>query len=160
MSTNTSPLAPNVLRASLRQRFIAHYLDRFILLIMAGLIVLWSGYYYSEIDPGTGSEVAFLFLISQILCFQGVLALFVGASIKGTTPGKWLLRLYVVKWDGRQASAATILLRETLAKGISALVWGFLWAVFSDDDLAAHDRIMQTQVIYVKRVKGGEEKDD
>ena len=159
MSSGTANPPQNIYYATFLQRLIAHCLDRIIILAALVLIGLWSGFYYSEIDPKAGSEIAGLFCLSQILCFQAPLLLFIFTAMKGTTPGKRLLRLYVIKWDGTRANALTILLRETFAKAISACVWGYLWALFDDYDRAAHDRIMQTQVIYVERAKRGEKND-
>jgi len=69
--------------------------------------------------------------------------------LNGTTPGKAILRLYVVKKDGQKAGFGTMVVREWILKLISAyfLFLGFLWALFNRDRRTWHDMILGTYVV-------------
>jgi uncharacterized RDD family membrane protein YckC len=75
----------------------------------------------------------------------------VGWSRWGTTPGKWLLRLYVCDLDGRPGvSPGRALLRLGGAVlSLATLGWGFLRAGLAADHRALHDRLAGTYVAYV-----------
>jgi len=69
--------------------------------------------------------------------------------LNGTTPGKAILRLYVVKKDGQKAGFGTMVVREWILKLISAyfLFLGFLWALFNRERRTWHDMILGTYVV-------------
>ena len=68
---------------------------------------------------------------------------------KGTTIGKKLLGMRVVKENGEQAGFWTMLIREYIGKIISALIlWlGFLWVLFDKENQGWHDKLMSTYVV-------------
>lgn len=68
---------------------------------------------------------------------------------RGTTPGKNLLGMRVIKEDGQHAGFLTMLIRECIGKWISGLVFalGFLWILFDRDNQGWHDKLMSTYVI-------------
>lgn len=77
-----------------------------------------------------------------------VLPMFSGRSI-----GKMLAGLRIVRTDGSQAPARSILLRHTVGYAVTAasLGIGFLISVLSSKGLALHDYIAGTVVIYAER---------
>lgn len=67
---------------------------------------------------------------------------------KGTTPGKAILRIYIVKKDGRIADFGTMIVREWIVKLISTPFFlGFLWALFDKEKRTWHDMILGTYVV-------------
>ena len=67
---------------------------------------------------------------------------------KGTTPGKAILGIYVVKKDGRSAGFGTMIVREWIVKWISTpLSLGFFWALFDKEKRTWHDMILGTYVV-------------
>jgi uncharacterized RDD family membrane protein YckC len=68
---------------------------------------------------------------------------------RGTTPGKHLLGMHVMKEDGRRAGFLTMLVREWVGKFISGMIMalGFLWILFDRDNQGWHDKLMSTYVV-------------
>lgn len=68
---------------------------------------------------------------------------------RGTTPGKNLLGMRVVKEDGTPATFITMLIREWVGKPISALVFslGFLWILFDREKQGWHDKLVSSYVV-------------
>jgi len=68
---------------------------------------------------------------------------------RGTTPGKKLLGMRVIKDDGTSAGFFTMLIREWIGKLISGLFLGlgFLWILFDRDKQGWHDKLMSTYVV-------------
>jgi uncharacterized RDD family membrane protein YckC len=68
---------------------------------------------------------------------------------RGTTPGKMMLGLRVMKEAGPTAGFGTMLLRETVGKWISGLVFalGYLWILFDRDRQGWHDKLASTYVV-------------
>ncbi|WP_324717224.1 RDD family protein [Carboxydochorda subterranea] len=90
--------------------------------------------------------------------FWGILALIVmiGYPIwalitfaKGTSPGKQLLGMFVVKQDGRRAGFGTMLVREWIGKVLSGLLFslGYLWILFDRERQGWHDKLASTYVV-------------
>lgn len=69
----------------------------------------------------------------------------------GVTPGKAAVGLRVRRTDGTLPGIPAMLLREWIAKYISALFFylGYLWAIFDRDRQAWHDKIAGTVVVRV-----------
>jgi len=55
----------------------------------------------------------------------------------------------VVKEDGRNADFFTMLIRETVGRALSCLVFflGFLWMLIDKDNQAWHDELLRTYVV-------------
>lgn len=96
----------------------------------------------SNVAAGMGVVVSFLLAI----CY-GVVALILFA--RGTTPGKYVLGMYVMKEDGRRADFLTMLVREWIGKFISGmfLSLGFLWILFDKERQGWHDKLVSTYVV-------------
>lgn len=67
----------------------------------------------------------------------------------GATPGKMLLKIRVVNTEYKPVSFLQVLLRETIGKFLSGLVWnlGYLWALWDKDKQTWHDKIAKTYVV-------------
>ena len=68
---------------------------------------------------------------------------------KGTTPGKNILGMRVVKENGETAGFGTMLVREWIGKLISGMLLslGFLWILFDRDRQGWHDKLASTFVV-------------
>ena len=68
---------------------------------------------------------------------------------QGTTPGKRMRGMRVVKEGGQQAGFGTMLVREWIGKVISGMVFslGFLWILFDRDRQGWHDKLVSTYVV-------------
>jgi uncharacterized RDD family membrane protein YckC len=131
--------------ASPGKRFGAHVLDMaapffalFLILVVAGAGAATG----SEAGVGLGGLLGFTLALGY-----AVWALMLFA--RGTTPGKSLLGMHVMKEDGRRADFMTMLLREWVGKFISAMVFslGFFWILFDRDNQGWHDKLMSTYVV-------------
>jgi uncharacterized RDD family membrane protein YckC len=94
-----------------------------------------------------GFLVAFAILIVYIV---GAIRLFA----RGTTPGKKMLNMYVVKEDGQRAGFGTMLFREWIGKWISGFIFllGYLWILLDRDRQAWHDKFASTYVVEQCRI--------
>lgn len=83
------------------------------------------------------------------LLFVGYIIWAVRLFSRGTTPGKSLLGMRVVKEAGPAAGFGTMLLRETIGKWISGLIFslGYLWILFDKDRQGWHDKLASTYVV-------------
>ncbi len=70
----------------------------------------------------------------------------------GTTFGKLVLRVQVVRVNGEPPGFWTMLLREVIGKLLSGLLLylGFLWAIWDQNRQAWHDKIAGTVVVHRK----------
>jgi uncharacterized RDD family membrane protein YckC len=68
---------------------------------------------------------------------------------RGTTPGKRLLGMRVVKESGENARFGTMFFREVIGKAISAMILslGFIWIFLDRDRQGWHDKLASTYVI-------------
>lgn len=102
--------------------------------------------------PGFG--IRNIFLLALLLgAFNLFTTIFLWAT-NGYTPGKWMLKMRVVKTDGGKIGFLDALLRELIIKCIanSALsgllnIGSFIWGCFTEDHKTAHDLLVKTRVI-------------
>ncbi|WP_068513477.1 RDD family protein [Caldimicrobium thiodismutans] len=68
---------------------------------------------------------------------------------RGTTLGKMVLGMRVVKTDGRRAGFFTMLFRELIGKSISGFFFslGFLWILLDRERQGWHDKLASTYVV-------------
>jgi len=111
----------------------------FLILVVAGGVGAAAG---TEEGPGVGLFLGFLLFVAYIIWAFVLFA-------RGTTPGKKLLGMRVVKEDGSNAGFLTMLIREWIGKAISGLILslGFLWILFDRDNQGWHDKLMRTYVV-------------
>ena len=93
-----------------------------------------------------GSAVATLIGVG-ILAAYAVLALVLFA--RGTTPGKHLLHMRVIKANGADAGFLTMLGREWIGKWISGMVFslGYIWILIDREHQGWHDKLLETYVV-------------
>lgn len=93
-------------------------------------------------DGGVGGGVMILLLLGYA---AWALMLF----SRGTTPGKNLLGMRVIKESGESAGFGTMLFREWIGKIISAFVFGigFLWILLDKERQGWHDKLASTYVV-------------
>jgi uncharacterized RDD family membrane protein YckC len=128
------------------KRLGAYFLDVAIPLVAIFIIFAVAG-----AGAATGSDAGFG--VSGLLGTALAIGYVVWALMlfaRGTTPGKNLLGMYVMKEDGRRAGFLTMLLREWIGKFISGLIFalGFLWILFDRDNQGWHDKLMSTYVVH------------
>ena len=75
-------------------------------------------------------------------------------ATNGYTPGKWILKMRVVKINGQKISFLDAFLRELVIKCIANSILSgilniisFIWGCATDDHKTAHDLVAQTRVI-------------
>jgi uncharacterized RDD family membrane protein YckC len=103
------------------------------------------------VGAATGSDAGFgLAALLGLALGVGYIVWALMLFARGTTPGKNLLGMYVMKEDGRRAGFLTMLLREWIGKFISGMVFalGFLWILFDRDNQGWHDKLMSTYVVH------------
>lgn len=131
--------------ASPGRRIGAYVLDGLIplsVLLVGGLVAVVNGdFQKQEISTAPLVTVGVL-----LLAFVGW-ALFLLSE--GTSPGKQLLGMWVMKRDGRRAGFFTMLIRETIGKIISGMLFslGFLWILFDRENQGWHDKLLGTYVV-------------
>ena len=142
---HTNIINPSVGKlASPGRRLGAYVLDLVIpvvALILVFTVIGAGGATGTEAGTGAGG------IIGALLFLAYVVWAFVLFS-RGTTPGKNLLGMRVIKEDGAPAGFMTMLIREWIGKAISGLILslGFLWILFDKDNQGWHDKLMSTYV--------------
>ena len=132
--------------ASPIKRLGAYIFDLLIPIVALFLIFLIGGGIGAAIGGeeggGVGIVLGFLLLVAYIVW---ALVLFA----KGTTPGKRLLGMRVIREDGRNAGFFIMLIRELVGKAISGMILslGFLWILFDRDNQGWHDKLVSTYVV-------------
>ena len=68
---------------------------------------------------------------------------------RGTTPGKWMVGLRVVRQSGKRAGFMTMFFREFIGKMLSGLVFclGYFWILIDKDNQGWHDKLVTTYVV-------------
>jgi uncharacterized RDD family membrane protein YckC len=79
-------------------------------------------------------------------------------ATNGYTPGKWILKMRVVKISGEKISFLDAVLRELVIKCIAnSLLSGFLnigsfiWGCVTEDHKTVHDLLVKTRVVECDR---------
>ncbi|MCB2213470.1 RDD family protein [bacterium] len=122
--------------ASPAKRLIAYILDLIIPVIAISMMVGMS----------EGSDFGAIFGTILFLAYiVGAIYLF----LRGTTPGKRVMGMYVVKENGKRAGLLTMLLRETVGKWLSGLVMslGWIWILIDKENQGWHDKLASTYVV-------------
>jgi len=144
---HTNVVNPRIGRlASPGRRLGAYFLDLLVPFVALFLIFVVAGAgAATETEGGAGLGI----LLGILLFIAYVIWAFV-LFARGTTPGKKLLGMRVVKEDGRNAGFFTMLIRELIGKAISGLIFllGFLWILFDRDNQGWHDKLMSTYVVH------------
>lgn len=105
---------------------------------------------------GPASRFAFanIIIIVMLLGAFNLFTTIILWATNGYTPGKWILKMRVVKINGGKISFLDAVLRELLIKCIAnSLLSGFLnlgsfiWGCVTDDRKTVHDLVVQTRVV-------------
>lgn len=140
-NSETENLASDVKYASNLYRYAASSLD--------GLITAILGFIFALIltsnEPETGGNLISLFSLIYSVLF---------VKLKNATPGKRFFGLEVRMEDGSSISWLRAILRETVGKILSVVVFmlGFIWILFDKRRQGWHDKLAKTIVIQVKEV--------
>ncbi len=127
-------------KSGLFRRLLAHIIDPIVATILYSIL---SSIFVGIFGHGGGGIAIIIVTIGYAVFFCWFLS-------KGMTLGKWLFREKVVeKLTGNYPGFWRMVLRETLGKGISAIVFclGFFWAMWDKDNQAWHDKIAGTVVV-------------
>lgn len=143
---HTNTIDPKVGRlASPGKRFGAYAFDVaipvvafFIVLTAVGAIGAAGG------EDGVGGA-----MVLGILLFAAYVVWALWLFSRGTTPGKRILNMYVVKEAGQRAGFGTMLFREWIGKWISGLflLLGYVWIMVDDQNQGWHDKLASTFVV-------------
>lgn len=98
-------------------------------------------------DPAAASQNLGMYYLIILVIYLVIQCIFYTRS---TSLGKAILRMQVVTKDSQQpAGFGKMLLRETVGKALSGIVFGlgYLWILFNKDRQAWHDKIVNTVVI-------------
>ena len=123
---------------------LAAYLIELLLLYVTVWVMLLGGLWTLTEEEGA-TTVGYL----GLLLFLAYVACFAWLIMKGTTPGKRVLGMRVVKTNGTVANVLTMIVRELIGKQISLLFFslGFLWILFDEHKQGWHDKLMSTYVV-------------
>lgn len=137
-------LAPDRgVKAGLFRRWVALAIDPLIgiILYLGALSIV------ASISREAASIAAVVLLLAYFVWYFDMLR-------KGTTPGKRLLGLQVVRTRSEGIPGFKVMfVREVVGRFLSALVFGlgYLWAVFDKNAQAWHDKLAGTVVVHVRR---------
>jgi uncharacterized RDD family membrane protein YckC len=132
--------------ASPGKRLAAYVVDLFVPLVAIALIVFVVGMSGSTGGESSGMAAALLGVGLLVAYVVWAFVLFG----RGTTPGKRMLGMRVIKEDGSHAGFFTMLVREWIGKlFISGMVFslGFVWILFDPENQAWHDKLVSTYVV-------------
>lgn len=92
-------------------------------------------------------------VISVLLIITSEIAIIIGYFFilaHGTTFGKIVMRIQVIRTDGEVPGFWTMMLREVIGKALSLLFLnlGYLWAIWDRDRQSWHDKMAGTVVVH------------
>ena len=134
--------------ASPGRRLGAYFMDLIIPAFALFVIILTFGGALAVSEKGKGIWASLLLLLSFAL-FAGYIIWALILFAQGTTPGKRILKMWVVKENGKNANFLTMLIREWIGKPISGLFFmiGYLWILFDQNNQGWHDKLVSTYVV-------------
>lgn len=151
------PAAPELRLAGLTRRFVALIIDGFAVAIVTVAIMAASGAFTPLYDAMyAADDQAVTAAFNQFQSDTVVVNLVVSAlynvalmtALNGQTLGKLILRMRVVKQNGRRFGIIDALLRNVLGYTVSQIfLLGYLWAIFDNDQQAWHDKMAATVVV-------------
>jgi uncharacterized RDD family membrane protein YckC len=135
-------------------RFVAYLVDRFIMGILAWIVMLVFG---GIIGATSGTDSGFLSFIAGTMSLLMIVVMFLFQflyfgyfwSKNGQSVGMKLLNMKVVGRDGGPLSFVRAGLRGSVGYWISSIIFGlgFIWAAFDSEKEAWHDKIFDTWVV-------------
>src|SRR5262249_6540148 len=141
--------APEELRAPFALRCGAFLIDYILILAVPVLGLVFdmsSGSSPGKVSNDTTWLIAFLLGVSDLIIFP---------ALSGQTLGMMICGLRIIRSNGNDASAARIVLRNTVGYLLTVLTAGigFLIAALSPKGRALHDFVSGTMVIYGRKRK-------
>lgn len=144
--------------ASPLQRLLSFILDRIIVVvvILSPFLIeaIFANTEGGEDKGGIGTAIGIILIGAYI-----VWALLLFA--RGSSPGKMLLGIRVIRENGRPANFWIMLIRELIGKYISELILdlGFIWILIDKDNQGWHDKLVSTYVVNknLKKIKDTED---
>lgn len=143
-------------KASFGERFVAFILDQIFIylsstLLTSALFVLMTVVgNNTSLNQLRATWFGGLFIVFLWGCFYS--SIFLGW--KGTTPGKRIMKMKVLKEDGAKLGYLDAFMREVLGKTVSLIAifpLGYLWMLWDKNEQTWHDKIAKTIVIKVKK---------
>lgn len=137
--------------ASPGKRLGAYLLDGVIPVLVLVFVAAFGGLFGGLLDLGGASAETISTIV--MLVIWGVFAAYLVATLvlfcRGTTPGKLLLRMRVIKQDDSDAGFLTMLGREWIGKFLSGLLFGlgYIWILIDRDNQGWHDKLVATYVV-------------
>lgn len=118
---------------------------------MVGLVVGGAAGGLSRAGGASTETTGTIGMSIGILLVMAYVAVALILFFRGTTPGKYLLRMRVIKQDGSSAGFLTMLCREWIGKPISGMIFslGYIWILIDRDNQGWHDKLLGTHVVEV-----------
>lgn len=134
-------------------RYAAFTVDGFILgiLYLLGVFTITSlsgqGFSASEVDRFE------LSILLPLVCAYNIFFI----TKNGATPGKKFFKIKVLQTNHKPVSLGKVVLRETVGKLLSSLVFnlGYIWAGVDSKKQTWHDKIAKTYVVYTESLSRG-----
>ncbi|MDE2677098.1 MAG: RDD family protein [Gemmatimonadota bacterium] len=137
--------------ASPGKRLGAYLLDGFIPVLVLVFVVAFGGLFGGLLDLGGASAETTTSMVMLVIwgVFAAYLALSLVLFCRGTTPGKLLLHMRVIRQDESTAGFLTMLGREWIGKALSGLLGGlgYIWILIDRDNQGWHDKLVATYVV-------------
>ena len=137
--------------ASPGKRLGAYLLDGLIPVLVLVFVIAFGGLFGGLLDLGGASTETTSSMVMLVIwgVFAAYLALSLVLFCRGTTPGKRLLHMRVIKQDETTAGFLTMLGREWIGKSLSGLLGGlgYIWILIDRDNQGWHDKLVATFVV-------------
>ena len=137
--------------ASPGKRLGAYLLDGVIPAVTLVFVGFFGGLLGGLLNQGGASTetVSTMMMLVVWVVMAAYLATALVLFCRGTTPGKYLLHLRVVRQDDSDAGFLTMLGREWIGKALSGLLFGlgYIWILIDRDHQGWHDKLVATYVV-------------
>ncbi len=115
------------------------------------VVGVFAGAFGAVLNPGEAWTETYSTIMMPVTLV--IMAAYIATALvlfcRGTTPGKHLLHLRVVKQDDRDAGFLTMLGREWIGKALSGMLFGlgYIWILIDRDHQGWHDKLVATYVV-------------
>ena len=138
---------PTIAYAGFWVRWAAVFLDSIIVFLGAAIVGVASRFIFNV----AGLNASIVSSLSSLLSWIFQLGYFIlMVHTKETTLGKMALGLIVKSEDGQKLSLGRIIIRETVGKFISSIIFliGYLMVAFTEKKQGLHDKLAHSVVLY------------
>ena len=137
--------------ASPGKRLGAHLLDGLIPAVALVFLIAFGGLFGGLLDLGGASTetISTMVMLVVWVVFAAYFATTLVLFCRGTTLGKFLLHMRVIKQDESNAGFLTMLGREWIGKALSGMLCGLghIWILIDRDNQGWHDKLVATYVV-------------